>query len=259
MRIAKTIIPTNYEDSYWKDNFQDLRQTIVLELGWPVVKVELTDVHLNLAIHEAISKYLEYDDVGLNFEKLPVAVGGWATIPDYINVDLIRDVVFPQKKLSGVSTTAELSSVFLGVDETLSIGIPNHDIMSLDVKNYLMLRQQFEDVRKIIGIDRSWEILDKKIKIYPTGIHETVQEVGVIYGAYLLPADYETEEWIKSYAVSKAKILLGTIRRKFSGFAFAGGQGSTDGAELINEGKEEIAAAIENKKQDLRPPPIFQL
>jgi len=258
MRINKIIIPTDYKDPYWTDNYKDLRQAVVFELGWPVVKLEITDVHINLAIHQAISKYLEYDDLGLNVTKLPVDAGGWATIPSEINYYFIRDVIFPKRKTGGASLATELSTLFLGSDEAFAMGAPNHSLMDFDVKGYMMMRRQYEDVKQVLGVERFWEILDGKIKIYPTAAAAETGEIGVIHGNYLSPEEYESDEWIRSFAVAKSKIILGTIRRKFSGFSYAGGQGTTDGAELINEGKEEIEKLLESKKLDLRPPSIFQ-
>jgi hypothetical protein len=46
--------------------------------------------------------------------------------------------------------------------------------------------------------------------------------------------------------------MLGTIRRKFSGFAAAGGQASSDGSDLINEGKQEQVDLMQEIK-DSRP------
>lgn len=51
---------------------------------------------------------------------------------------------------------------------------------------------------------------------------------------------FYTSDWIFDYALAECKIMLGYIRRKFAQFNSIGNIGiSLDGAELIQEGKEE--------------------
>jgi len=58
--------------------------------------------------------------------------------------------------------------------------------------------------------------------------------------------NFYTSDWIFDYALAECKIMLGMIRRKFAQFNSIGNIGiSLDGAELIQEGKEEKQALEE--------------
>lgn len=252
MKIPASIIPTNYQDPFWCNNFDDLRALILYELGWPIVKIEAADLQLNRAIHAAISEFLNYDDLALHMEVVPVQAGGWCDIPAGILPDLIRDVIIQEY---GSSSLGELG---LLATPSENPSIPGFTLLDFDVTNYFMIRQNLESVKKILAIDRYWELMNGRIKLYPTTIADKYTSAGIIHGQLLTPAEFESEEWIRQFAVAKTKVILGTTRRKFSNFSYAGGQGATDGAELVAEGKEEMEKLREIKRADSRPPAMFQ-
>ena len=258
MKIEKSIIPTDYQDQFWCSNFNDLRAAILYELGWPTIKIEITDLQLNRCIHAAIIQFLNYDDLGLHVEHVAIQEGGWCDIPKQINKDLIRDVLFQMYGSSSYNFGGDLGLFFTSPAAGENLSIPNYSMLDFDVTNYYMIKQNLESVRSILSIDRYWEILNDRIKLYPTNIVSRYTQAAIIYGKLLTPEEFETEEWIREYATAHAKVILGTVRRKFSNFSYAGGQGSTDGAELIQEGKEEMEKLKESKRLDSRPPPIFQ-
>jgi hypothetical protein len=73
--------------------------------------------------------------------------------------------------------------------------------------------------------------------------------IGILCGKLLGPDEIENDDWLRDYSVAYAKMLLGTIRRKFSGFSAGGGASTNDGDTLITEGKTEMAELIASKKE----------
>ena len=106
--------------------------------------------------------------------------------------------------------------------------------------SYYLFTQRLEDFKKLVGIDRSWEIMNGQIHLFPASA--TFEQVGILYRRIPEDAELEAEQWIKEYALAKAKHILGTVRGKMSGFQATGGNFSGDAAELKAEAKEEMTA-----------------
>ena len=59
-------------------------------------------------------------------------------------------------------------------------------------------------------------------------------------------------------SVAESKILLGTIRGKFSSYSFGGSGTQTDGEQIKSDGKETKEKLIEDIKLRRRPLPMMQ-
>ena len=220
-------------------------------LGHPIIRIELSESMLIQGIHDAISQYFKYggDITSIDLELVGVSNTNEVIIPDHIDVNLIKDVIFPENS----NAFGFVNPIDEGIYATLPMSsFININGGTLDLGQYYMARQQLEDANLITGRKRSWEFIGGKIMIFPSRIGQEVSTVGLLYGKIPLPDEIESDDWIRRYSISSAKIMLGTIRRKFSGFAAAGGQGSSDGADLINEGKQEQVDLIQELK-DARP------
>lgn len=257
MKLSKLIFPLDYTHTYWKDNYSFLKGYIMQSLGHPIIRIELSESMLSQSIHDAIAQYFKYgtDITSIQFELLTVENENELTIPDHIDQNLIKDVVF--------SENSNAFGFVNPIDEGLYAALPMSSFINinggtLDLGQYYMARQQLEDANVITGRKKYWEFINGKIKLFPTKISETVSHVGVLYGQIPGPEDIETDDWIRRYSVSSAKIILGNIRRKFSGFAAAGGQGTSDGSDLINEGKQEQLDLIQELKDSRASLRMFQ-
>jgi hypothetical protein len=121
-----------------------------------------------------------------------------------------------------------------------------------------MYRQKLKDIQKSLAIDRTWEILDNKIKVFPSRFAMTTPtDIGIVHGRILSIDEIEQEDWIRDYCVAKSKTILGGNRMKLSGYSLAGQSVSTDGEALKSEGKEKMAELMEQIKQMRPAPDIF--
>lgn len=253
MIIKKINLPLNFEDDYWQNNFHDLRNYMYYTVGGGTVRVESHINHYNRAIHSAIKKYYEWENLAVNFEILSLAADKTAVLPDYIEPSLISDVIFygHGATFSQFQVTTGLHDVFFMRD------FSNPILAGGDVTQYMMARQKLKDIDRVLGIERTWEIIDKKIRCYPQGMSE--DKIGVVYGAMILPEQLESDSWIQDYACEEFKHILGRIRTKFSGFQTSAGAATTDGENLIQEAIAEKARLIEELKARRTPMMIEKL
>lgn len=226
-------------------------------LGYPLVRVELTENHLVQCIHDAVSQYLKYrsDTTWTGLEVLDVSSDGVVTLPPHIVTSLVRDVVFPQN--------SNAFGFVNPIDEGLYATLPMASFIkinggTLDLGHYYQARQQLEDANKITGRTRHWEHVNGNIQVYPTRLTGETRTVGVLYGKVPEPDELESDDWVRAYSVACAKVLLGTVRRKFSGYAAAGGAGTPDGSDLISDGKTEQEALTASAKAGRPAVPFFQ-
>jgi hypothetical protein len=249
MKISNVQIPLDYKSPFWKDNFNFIKEYLMTQLGYPLIRVELTENHLIAAVHDAISQYLKYDhNNSIYMEKFVPDSNNFIQLPDHINPGLVRDVFF--------ETNDNIFSTSLPTDGGVTVGLPLNNIFDvsmgfLDLTKYYMARMSLANADSILGVDRNWEILNGGVKIYQTK-NKLYNNVGILFAKFLLPIEFEGDDWIRRFALARCKIMLGTIRRKFSGFAAAGGQASSDGSDLINEGKQEQVDLMQEIK-DARP------
>jgi hypothetical protein len=251
--INKINLPLNFEDDYWQNNFQDLRNYIYYTVGGGTVRVESHVNHYNRAIHSAIKKYYEWENLSVGFETLTLAGDKTAIIPENIEPSLISDVVF-----YGHGATFSQFQVTSGLHDAFFMREFSNPILAGgDVTQYMMARQKLKDIDRVLGIERSWEILGNKIKCYPVGMNE--DRIGIVYGAMLLPEHLESDSWIQDYACEEFKHILGRIRTKFSGFQTSAGAATTDGESLISEAIAEKARLLEELKARRSPMMIHKL
>jgi hypothetical protein len=251
MKLSSVSFPLDYMHPYWKDNFKFLKGYIMQSLGHPIIRIELSETMLIQGIHDAIAQYFKYggDITSIDFELVNLTEGNIVTIPDHIEKNLIKDVVFSENS----NAFGFINPIDEGVYATLPMSsFLNINGGTLELGQYYMARQQLEDANLITGRKRTWEFIGDQIRIFPGRITAEISAVGILYGKIPLPEVIESDDWVRRYSVSSAKIMLGTIRRKFSGFAAAGGQGGSDGSELVNEGKQEQTDLIQELK-DARP------
>lgn len=267
MKLSKFSIPLDYNHDYWKKNYVFLKDYIMSSFGHPIVRVELTERHLIQSIHDSVSQYFKYRDgsADLFFEELPIdsktTISGsngtgeinFVSLPNHIDPSLVKDVVFVE--------SSNAFGFMNPVDEGFVATFPLNSFMNMnggvfDLGQYYMARQNLADANLITGRQKHFEIINGGIKIFPAKIDSG--KVGVLYGKIYDPNDLESDDWIRAYSVASAKIILGTVRRKFSGFAAAGGSATSDGSDLINEGKTEQAELILQLKEQRPALGMFQ-
>lgn len=250
------------DPQYYGNDFKNIKNYILTSLGYPIIKVELTEEMLNNAIISAIHLFYEYEATSMKMTMLTIDADNTCVIPADIDKDDIRDVIVDTKNniSSGAGVGNELSGLVTLGATTYSVPSFFHDfVANFDIANYYMYLQYLEDYKKIMGIQYRWEVIDGKIHLFPKNF--TFQYAAILSSDYPLLSDAQNEFWIKEYALAKSMYTLGIIRSKISGMQISGGMNAgASGEQMLTEGKEKMAALTEELKTLRRLPlPIMQV
>lgn len=252
-------IDQDVNSAVYTNHYVNLKNYILHNLGYPLVRVELTEEHIRTAIIDSLTMYHRYATVDYRFIPVHIASNPF-DIPTGLNKEVIVDILFPSSFFDSLGSGIAAGG-FIGEFEGTVIPVFNQQgilniFSQFNLPLYYTYLQRLEDIKKIVGIDKMWEILDNKIYLFP--INQPVTDVGILYKGTLTESEAEEQIWIKRYALACAKMMLGTIRSKFSGVNATGTNLAADGEAL----KSEATASMEKLETELkgmqRPLPLLQ-
>lgn len=245
----------------------ELRERIKRDLGHPYVKVELSNDHLDDAINDALEKWEEWA-IGNAVKEYYFTMPLSANQHEYVLPEYVTDVIGYKADTwsTGINTLFTIEN-FLYNQGYIN---PQNFMGSGGLIGYQMAMEYIETLERYMPEKYSFKYSRKNRKLHVTPT-PTLKEKKVIDGeeidfaGFLLIrcmayegsfvdgwtyTDFENwsceEGWVKKYALAKAKVTLGGIRRKFAQFNSVGNVGiSLDGPELVSEGKEEMDRLIE--------------
>jgi hypothetical protein len=234
---------------------EELRNRILRKLGHPMVKVELTEDHLNDDIDLAIKRYARWATGSATqevFFTVPVSAG--QTLYD-LPEGVVEVIAYEDSgKESGINTLFTVEN-YLYNQGTLNFSHMGGDF---GLVSYHSALDFLDTLRRYTHTKYHWRYHDHINQLEITPPPETtgwaLVKAYMMKGAVLnitqgpgswVPEDTNEylydKEWVFKYALACAKVTLGTIRRKFSGFSSIGNTGiDLDGSDLISEGKEEM-------------------
>ena len=241
------------QDSVEFNEFEETLNSYVRGmLGEPVVRVELTPFHVKLCIDEALTKL----DNHTPFWAKQYAVFDASRdfnlyeIPQWIARNL-QYVVYKKSLLSIQSQAGTLEFDFF-----LKFFSDNYLFQDFSISDYYILQMNMEMVRKILGQDGSWEVINGKyLQLIPppsTDDEKVILEYRAIDTDTIAPA---WRNWAQKYALACAKVLLGNIRGKYKVLPGPAGGAQLNGAELVAEGKEEKEKLDDELYLELEGPP----
>lgn len=214
---------------------EELKAWILRRLGSPLLKVELTNEHLEDAVEEARRWFAAKKGV-----KKSTNLNFYSGQPDYDlpdEVDTVLDVVFPE-------SAADLTLIFspyLMIDEKVPYDVfaaPNSAGL---YSTFTQTLQFVEMAKRILGADAMWLQEGRKLWLFPTP--RSAGRIGLDYTSRVFATESLSErdhDMLKRYALALAKTDLGHIRRKYSNFPGAQGPVELDGQSLLDEAKDEI-------------------
>lgn len=227
---------------------QDIINEIKIDLGHPTIKVELDDVVWDVLFSKSLrwfkgkkgliaSTTIQLQD-GRNHYDWPT--GALA----------ITDVILPRR--TDISDLLTLGFFDIIPAAQILGGSSNPAGLTIDSSAYVMTLQTLEMRRRIFSSEPDWYVIDYPIK----KIVIAVKASNVVYSINTAPlhmivfykkddidvTDFlgRDEEMFYRYMLAKAKVMLGTIRSKYSTYPTAGGSITMDGDALKQEGFAEI-------------------
>ncbi len=252
-------INQDVDDSYYENKYGVLKNYILYNLGYPLIRVESTEQHLLTAIVDAVTMYHTYATVDYDFMSVDVKTNPFP-VPPGLNKERIYDILFPASFFDSLGSGIAAGG-FVGEFEGSVIPIFNQQgilniFTQFNLPVYYEYLRRLEDIKKIVGLEKLWEIVNNQICLFPA--NQPFDRVGILYKGKLTEDEAEEQIWIKKYALARAKQMLGIIRSKFSGINAAGANIAADGEALKSEGNSEIEKLETQLYGMQRPLPIMQ-
>jgi hypothetical protein len=208
------------------------KEYIMMQLGAPVVKVELTEAQVDAAIDSALnifSQWAEWEFLGY-FTTTP-EVGEYdltQLIPGFIN---LRDCIYSPSQAESI-----LQGFFSDFNFDNRHFFWYHSTYAT-MTDYAILNAYNEMYLRTIGKEGQWTTYGNKLVLSP--VPDKAVRVALRYSAYPEDNDIRRDEWIRLWALSECKVMLGRIRSKYSSLPGPRGDLSMDGESLISEGRED--------------------
>ena len=237
-----------------------LKHWILRRLGAPLLKIELTEEHLDDAISTAMHWYAAKKGF---IRQLNLAITPNVTqYPLESYVDVVTDVVFPLSTYDLTPLTSPwgwawpeenlgmpLNSVYRGF---AAAGADSGGVVS----SFEQVIQYSDMARRVFNGEFEWRQEDRVLYILPYRQPVAYQRAIVYYTSTrftLLDFNERDHDIVKRYALAWAKLDLGRIRSKYDQYPTAQGSTGLDGGVLIGEGQAEIDALNEELADSAMP------
>lgn len=253
--LSSSLGETTLQDVIEFNKFEEQIKSFILgRLGFPVVRVELTDFMMKTAIDEALAKMHNHAP---NWATQLLVFKTTANIniyelPQYV-LDNIKHVSYKKNLLGIPSQGATLEQ-----DYFLKYFQSNFLFNDFSIGEYYLLQISLEMMRKVLGQDGSWEVLNNRyLQVYPTPttngddviVEYLALDSGTIHPAY--------KNWIQKYALAISKGILGQVRSKYAELPGPTGGARLNGESLITQSEKEIEKLDLELINELEEPPGF--
>lgn len=251
--LNKTTLQTPIEFNKFEE---EIKSFILGRLGYPVVRVELSDFQIKTVIDEAVTKLSNHAPMWSNqFITFKTVAGvNIYELPRYVLDNLVY-VVY-KKDLLGIPGMGQS----LEQDYFLKYFQQNFLFNDFSIGEFNLLQISLEMMRKILGQDGSFDVVNNQyLQIYPVPA-TTDQSVIVQYRAIdsntIHPA---YKNFIQRYALALAKGILGQIRGKYKTLPGPGGGAQLNGELLMQQSEKEIEILDKQLLAEFEEPPGFSL
>jgi hypothetical protein len=246
---------TTFADGVEWTHFEEtLKDFIFARLGHPVVRVELTPFQIKTCIDEAVGTMYNHAPLfSTQFVVFDASAGlSLYQLPSYI-MNNLEYVVYKKTLLSIQSQAGTLEFDFF-----IKYFQDNYLFQNFGVGDFYLLQQNLEMMRKILGQEGSFSVLDNRyLQIEPKPV-VTPSPVIVIYRALNSDTIHPAyRNWIQQYATACAKGVLGQIRGKYQTVPSPGGGAKLNGDLLVKESQEEKDKLIKRLLDEFEEPARF--
>ena len=218
-----------------------LKLWILRDLGAPIVKVELTEEQLLDCIEDAIRWFSAKKGVMKQAVLTLQANQNEYLLPD--EVDTVTDVAFPSSHFD----LAQVFAPWLLPEQEMPWSVISANGPSGGVYSYWTQALQYVEMgKRILSSEPDWRQEGRKLFLF--GSKYLTGNVIVEYRSGTLTIEQLNErdhDLVKRSSLARAKRILGRIRSKYDSFPTAQGSAQMDGAALLQEGADELAALDE--------------
>jgi len=234
------------------DDFNELKQRVYSQFGWPTVAIEIGDDSFKYIIKKAISYLNTYSPREVLVSK---------TVRPYVTLYEMFD--YPQ--VNGVL------DVFVSVEYLIGLGLPIQTVLGVPMSlaasrnsqhliNFISMFQAYDVAKRTFGTKPHAELVRPNfVSINPAPFMETIFKFDLAVDH--LPNlsslnDYEIH-WLERFCQANVGKVLGQIRRKYSGVTLPVGALDASGNSLYAESVEMENALIEELKSRHKFPETF--
>lgn len=251
-KLGDNLLTDAIEFTHFEKTIKDY---ILGKLGFPVIRVELTDFQIKTAIDDAIAE-LDYHAPFWTTQMAAFQCSGGINqymLPLHIANNL--SYVVYKKSLLAIQNQAGT----LEFDFFIKYFQDNFLFSDFDIPQWYLTQQHLEMTRKLLGQEGSWDLINGNVlQLAPTPV--LGEEVIVVFrGLDTATLHPFYKKWAKNYALAVAKGILGEIRSKFSSLPSPGGGASLNGAVLKQESEQEKEKLKEQLLTEIEEPPAFTL
>ena len=249
--LNNTTMVDGIEWTHFEENLKDF---VLARLGHPVVRVELTPYQIKTCIDEAVGTMYNHAPLFATQMVVFQTTAGINTyeIPSYILNNL--EYVAYKKTLLSIQQQAGT----LEFDFFIKYFQDNFLFNNFSIGDFYLLQQSLEMMRKILGQEGSFTVLNNKYLLISPKPVTDLQPVIISYRGLdsdtLHPA---YRNWIQLYALACAKGALGQIRGKYQTVPSPGGGARLNGDSLVKESAEEKEKLLERLLNEFEEPPRF--
>lgn len=235
-----------------KIDADDLAMWILRRLGAPLLKVELTEEHLQDDIAMALRWFAAKKGYIKTYKQQITPSVTEYQLPD--DVDIVTEVVFP---LSTYDLTP-ITSPWGWAWPSENLGMPLNGVYNGFgrtggdtggiVSTFFQAMQYSETARRVLNGDLEWRQEARTLFILPRNESNYYPAVIVEYTANcfnITDLNQRDFDLVRRYALMKAKRDLGRIRSKYADYPTAQGSVGLDGPTLISEADTEETALEE--------------
>ena len=232
------------------DTLEKVKDWILTKMGYPLQTIELNDNQLNSCIGDAIrtfSKYAWYPEQYLTVNLKYYKPGKGLDLSEF-KIMSVKDIATQRDAIFGCQP-----DMFFGMYAYMGQGqgSPMYGMGNANPVGMWTLyhnAHEFYDLsRKMTGSnpDFYFDRITQHLRLMPEP-HSDGQDHFILLTVNAEPPieDYYGNDIVLHLALAEAKMLVGTVRKKFQGTALLGG-GTLD-TEIYNEGKEEKDKILED-------------
>ena len=223
-------------------NYPKTRRFILSALGYPIVKVELTDEQIMEAIDKAIYKYMQYRTPEPTQRYITASAGSnMIQLPLDIPKEDIIEVTY--------SPNADIFAQLSGSGESFLMTYYMQGTAGTFLADFFIAMSYRETMEQTLGIMPTYELLSGLdldgsgeyrdfIRLAPRPSGNL--SIGLLVSRPMTEEETDNVAWIHRYALARSKEILGRIRSKYGSVPGPTGEMQLDGPTLLSEASIEI-------------------
>lgn len=220
-------------------NYPKTREFVLGALGYPVVKVELTDEQIEQCIEKAIFKFMQYRTPEPMYRYINVGAGQpLVELPLDLPKEEVIEVIY--------SPNADIFAQLSGAGESFYLTYYLQNTGGTFLSDFYVAMAYKETMETTLGIRPTYEFVSGQkpdgsyadfIRLAPRPDGNI--SLGILYSRPMTEEEIDNKDWIHKYTLAWAKEYLGRIRSKFGSVPGPTGEMQLDGQTLLAEAQQE--------------------